>query len=163
MDREAWCAAAHGVAKNQTRLSYWTELSRMDQGLPWCLSSKESVCNSGVKGNKGSIPGLGRSPGSGHSNPLQYSCLEISMDRGAWQATVQRVTKSQTWLSDLAQHKMDQTTTLDARDDRPGGWIWFWTCKHFSWDDRQIFQPLRHRGKEGKPSTMALSLTNLHG
>ena len=41
-----------------------------------------------------SIPGSGRSPGGGHSNPLQYSCLENPMDRGAWQATVHRVAKS---------------------------------------------------------------------
>ena len=41
----------------------------------------------------GSIPGLGRSPGEGNSNPLQYSCLENSMDREAWWATVHRVTK----------------------------------------------------------------------
>ena len=44
----------------------------------------------------GSIPGSGRSPGGGHSNPLQYSYLENPMDRGAWQATVQRVAKSWT-------------------------------------------------------------------
>ena len=44
----------------------------------------------------GSIPGLGRSPGGGHSNPLQYSYLENPMDRGAWQAIVHSVTKSQT-------------------------------------------------------------------
>ena len=43
----------------------------------------------------GSIPGLGRSPGGGHGNPLQYSCLENPMDRGVWWATVYRVTKSQ--------------------------------------------------------------------
>ena len=43
----------------------------------------------------GSIPGLGRSPGGGHGNPLQYSSLENPMDRGAWQATVYTVTKSQ--------------------------------------------------------------------
>ena len=42
----------------------------------------------------GSIPGLGRSPGGGNGNPLQYSCLENPMDRGAWQATVHGVTKS---------------------------------------------------------------------
>ena len=47
-------------------------------------------------GDAVSIPGSGRSPGGGHSNPLQYSCLENPMDRGAWQATVHRVTKSQT-------------------------------------------------------------------
>ena len=44
----------------------------------------------------GSIPGSGRSPGGGHGNPLQYSCLENPMDRGAWQATVYRITKSRT-------------------------------------------------------------------
>ena len=46
----------------------------------------------------GSFPGLGRSPGGGHGNPLQNSCLENPMDRGAWQATVGRVIRSQTWL-----------------------------------------------------------------
>ena len=50
----------------------------------------------------GSIPGLGRSPGGGHGNPLQCSCLENPMDRGAWWATVHRVARSQTRLSDLA-------------------------------------------------------------
>ena len=44
----------------------------------------------------GSIPGSGRSPGDAHGNPLQYSCLENSIDRGAWQAVVHRVAKSQT-------------------------------------------------------------------
>ena len=47
-------------------------------------------------GNTGSIPGLGRSSGGGNGNPLQYSCLENSMDRGAWQTTVHGVTKSWT-------------------------------------------------------------------
>ena len=46
----------------------------------------------------GLIPGLGRFPGGGHGNPLQYSCLENSMDRGAWRSTVHGVTKSQTRL-----------------------------------------------------------------
>ena len=46
----------------------------------------------------GSVPGLGRSPGGGHGNPLQYSCLENPMDKGAWWATVHRVTKNQTLL-----------------------------------------------------------------
>ena len=45
------------------------------------------------------IPGLGRSPGEGNGNPLQYSCLENSMDREAWWATVQGVTKNKTQLS----------------------------------------------------------------
>ena len=47
-----------------------------------------------------SIPGLGKSPGKGNSNPLQYSCLENLMDRGAWRVTVHVVAKSQTQLSD---------------------------------------------------------------
>ena len=47
-------------------------------------------------GDLGSIPGLGRSLGGGHGNPLQYSCLENAMDTGAWTATVQRVTQS--WI-----------------------------------------------------------------
>jgi len=48
--------------------------------------------------NVGLIPGSGRSPGGGHSNPLQYSCLENPMDRGARQATVHRIANSQTQL-----------------------------------------------------------------
>ena len=51
-------------------------------------------------GDLGSIPGLGRSPGEGNGNPLQYSCLQNPMDRRAWQATVNGVTKSRTCLSD---------------------------------------------------------------
>ena len=54
---------------------------------------KESACN---VGDVGLIPGLERSPGEGNGNPLQYSCLENSTDRGAWWATVQGVAKSRT-------------------------------------------------------------------
>ena len=50
----------------------------------------------GNAGDTGSIPGLGRSLGEGHGKPLQDSCLENPMDRGAWRATIQRVTQSQT-------------------------------------------------------------------
>ena len=55
-----------------------------------------STYNAGTAGDAGSIPGLGRLPGGDHGNPLQYSCLENPMDRGAWQATVHRIAKSQT-------------------------------------------------------------------
>ena len=62
-------------------------------GFPGGTDSKESTCNSG---DPGSIPGSGRSPEEGNGNSLQYSCLEDSMDRGAWPATVHGVTKSRT-------------------------------------------------------------------
>ena len=52
-------------------------------GFPGGSDGKESTCNAG---DLGSIPGLGRSPGGGHGNPLQYSCLENPMDRAAWWA-----------------------------------------------------------------------------
>ena len=48
---------------------------------------KESACSAGDKGDVGSIPGPGKSPGGEHGNPLQYSCLKDPMDRGAWWAT----------------------------------------------------------------------------
>ena len=59
-------------------------------------TNKKSACSAG---DSGSIPGLGRSPGEGNGYPLQYSCLEKSMDRGAWQATDQGVAKNRTQLS----------------------------------------------------------------
>ena len=65
----------------------------MNLGFPGGSEDKASACNAG---DPGSIPGLGRSPGEGNGNPVQYSCLENPMDRGAWWATVHRVAKSQT-------------------------------------------------------------------
>ena len=68
-------------------------------GLPrWC-SDEDFVCSAeGLD----SIPGLGRSSGEGNGNPLQYSCLENPVDRGAWRATVHGVARSRTQLNDLA-------------------------------------------------------------
>ena len=62
-------------------------------GLPWCFSGKEFACSVVTTGDTGSIPGLGRSPGGGHGNPLQYSCLKNPIDRGAWRASVPGVKK----------------------------------------------------------------------
>ena len=59
--------------------------------------SKESACSAG---DRGLIPGSGRSPGEGNGYPLQYSCLENSMDRGAWEATILGFAKSRTQLDD---------------------------------------------------------------
>ena len=62
-------------------------------GFPGSSAGKESACHAG---DLGSIPGLRRSPGEGHGNPLQYSYLENPMDRGAWRATAHGVSESQT-------------------------------------------------------------------
>ena len=59
--------------------------------FPGSSDGKESACHAG---DLGSIPGLGRSLGGGHVNPLQYPCLDNPMDRGAWKATVHRVSES---------------------------------------------------------------------
>jgi len=64
--------------------------------FPGGSDSKESTCNAG---DPDLIPGLGRSPAEGNGNPLQYSCLDNSMDREAWQAIVHGVTKRWTLLS----------------------------------------------------------------
>ena len=78
---------------------YWaSQVELMVENLP---------ANSGDREDTSLIPGSGRSPGGGHGNPLQYSCLENPMDRRAWQPMVHRVKKSQTWLKQLssqAQH-----------------------------------------------------------
>ena len=63
------------------------------------LVVKNPPANAGDAGDMSSSPGSGRSPGGGHDNPLQYSCLKNPMDRGAWQAIVHGVTKNKKQLS----------------------------------------------------------------
>ena len=85
-----------------------------------CSDSKESACNTE---DPGSIPGLGRSLGEGNSIPLQYSCLENPMDRGAWQATVLGITKSRAELSDfhfISLHFIDLLSILLRCNDFTG-------------------------------------------
>ena len=65
----------------------------LNYGFPGGSDGKASACNAG---DPGSIPGLGRSPGEGNGDPLQYSCLENSMDRGAWKAAVHGVAEGRT-------------------------------------------------------------------
>ena len=88
-DSRAWWAAVYWVAQSRTRLK---QLSSSSSRV------KASDCNAE---NLGSISESERSPGEGNGHPLQYSCLENPMDRGAWWAPVHGVTKSQTRLSDL--------------------------------------------------------------
>ena len=68
------------------------------------LLVKNPPANAGDVRDLGLITGLGRSPGGGHGNPLQYSCLENPMHRGACKATVHRITKSQAWLKQLSMY-----------------------------------------------------------
>ena len=65
-------------------------------GFPGNAVVKSLPANARDARDSGSVPGLGRSPGGGHGNPLQYPCLENPMDGGDWWATVQGITKSQT-------------------------------------------------------------------
>ena len=70
---------------------------KLGMSFPGGSDGKESACNAG---DPGSVPGLARSSGEVNGNPLQYSCLENPMDRGAWWATIHGVTKNQIQLSD---------------------------------------------------------------
>ena len=80
-------------------------------GFPDSTSGEELPANTGDIRDAGSIPGLGRSPGGKHGNPLQYLYLENFVDRRAWWATVQRVSKSQTQLK--------QPSTVEGEGIRP--------------------------------------------
>ena len=90
------CFLYHKHLRAFNILKIWYKSPRRE--FPQWLSSKDSAS----AGNASSIPGLGRFPGGGHGNPLQYSCLENPMERGAQWATVHRVSKSWIRLSDLA-------------------------------------------------------------
>ena len=104
-----YCLALKG--KKSCHMLQWMNLDEIilndsiyDQIGPFqvVLVVKNLPANVEVIGDTGSMPGLGRSPGGGHGNPLQYSCLENPMDRGAWRATVHRAAKSWTRLKQLS-------------------------------------------------------------
>ena len=84
-----------GDSELRLRSLVWEDLLK-DRDSMVAQMVKASACN---VGDPSSIPESGRSPGEGNGNALQYSCLENSMDRGAWKASVHRVIKSWTWLS----------------------------------------------------------------
>ena len=88
-----WLRSCFRKANQPTLCAGW--ISVLYQGFPGGPDSKESAYNTG---DLASVPWLGKSPGEGNGNPLQYSCLENPMDRGAWRASVHGVTKSRTWL-----------------------------------------------------------------
>ena len=93
-NKGAWWAAISGVTQSRTRLKRLSSSSSSNVLFQKCI---ESACKAG---DLGSVPVLGRSPAEGNGNPLQYSCLENSMYTGAWWATVYRVVKNPTRLSD---------------------------------------------------------------
>ena len=87
------------------------------------LVVKSRPGNAGDFRDAGLIPGLGRSPGGGNGNPVQYSCLESSMDGGARRAAVHRVTKSQTQLKRLSTHARGQKGPHQTMN-LPAPWLW---------------------------------------
>ena len=88
-------------------------LSAQERSSPGGTSGKEPACQCRRRKRHSLIPGSGRSPGEVNGNPLQYSCLENPVDRGAWQATVHGVAKSRSWLNQLstAQHSTQKRDT----------------------------------------------------
>ena len=84
-----------GIIINIYDIKWASQVALVVKNLPAKAEDIRDVCL---------IPGLGRYSGGGHGNPLQYSCLENPMDRGAWQARVHRVTKNRTWLKWLSTH-----------------------------------------------------------
>ena len=108
MDRGPWHSVVHEASKSWTGPSDFHKHTYTDfqyfSGLPCCLSGKEPACNTRAAGNAGLTHGLGGSLGRGQGNPLQYSCLENTMDKGAWWATVHSVAKSWTLMKWLSMH-----------------------------------------------------------
>ena len=91
----------------------------MSRGFSGGAVVKNPLANTGDARDSGSIPGRRRSPGEGNDNPLQYSCLENSTDRGALWATVHGVAKSQTQLSNFT-HSLTQSLTHSLTQDSHG-------------------------------------------
>ena len=111
------CSRSTPTAES-SRVLIWLRYSKC-QASQVALVAKNLSAKAGDIWDAGSIPGSGRSPGGRHDNPLQYSCPENPMDRGAWWAMVHRVTKSQTWLKLLSTHtcvyKLGSTDTREIK------------------------------------------------
>ena len=104
-------------------------------GFPRDSVGKEPTCSVGDSGDMGSFPRLGRSPGVGHGNPLQHSCLQNPMDSGAWWATVHRVAMSLTWPKRLSMHThywVDNILKIQEVKDI------LWVCEFLLWDKLEV-------------------------
>ena len=86
-----------------------------DSGSPGSTLVKNLPAKAGDARDVGSVSGSGRSPGEGNGSPLQYSCLQNCMDRGAWRVIVREVTKSRTWLSDWHFHNISLNACFESR------------------------------------------------
>ena len=120
------------MGSQRVRHDWATKHSTWEMSFPGSSDSKESACNAGAQG---SVHGLGRSPGKGNGNPLQYSCLENPMDRGAWwlQSTVgcQRV-----------RHNWATNTTYYLLTVLLGLLLCSWTWGVFFWNLLMVVQQL---------------------
>ena len=96
-----WLLINETLMKDPHAQSVWNIWKENITVLPRHEDGSDGKASTRHAGDPSSIPGLRRSPGEGNGNPLQYCCLENSMDGGAWWATVHRVAKSRTRLSDL--------------------------------------------------------------
>ena len=103
-------------AENDTSVILIHVLSPL-MGFQVVLVVRNLPASAGDIRDMGSIPGLGRSPGGGDGNLLQYSCLENPMDRGVWWAAVHRVAKSQTWLRWFSTHTTNEAYSLHRFTD----------------------------------------------
>ena len=97
---EKACARQDSAQQKKKKFKINSSNNDLVVGFPNGSVGKESACNTGDTSGTGLTLQSGRSPGGGHGNPLQYSCLENPLDRGVWKATVHRVAKSWARLSD---------------------------------------------------------------
>ena len=105
--------------RRNTRRPLWNIKNIMNLITLMVLVVKNPPANAGNAGFMGSIPGSGRSPGEGHGNPLQYSCLKNPMDRGDWWSRVHRITKNPTQRNNLV-HTWQKETELEPTDGAQG-------------------------------------------
>ena len=112
------------------------------------LEVRNPPTNAGDTRDAGLTPGSGRSPGGGNGNPLQYSCLENPMDRGAWKATVYGVAKSWSWLSDWTRTRNDSCHNSDDTWKRPSERNESQRAPHMVWF------PLKEMSGKGKPKDL---------
>ena len=116
---EGLCTVSHhGLGVAGVKSQNLADIGGEALGLCLLLFGKESTCQCR---RPGLTPASGRSPGGGNGNPLQYFCLENSMDRGAWWATVHGVAKSQTWLSTQKHKCLQKMKILEATSENTSG------------------------------------------